>query len=257
MKKLLFSLVTFLSLMVGPVTPLPIKAENSGSSALTVLAAAGAGYIGYKAWHIYTGYMQDRLFQQAYELLRQADFWGNNGQSISVGRQLIEIMDGLAAQGYKPALYFQAEHPWLFVDGIVSHYQPSITPAIFYSRYADYSIECYLRLAHLGDREGYFSAGVMGICKLYIHQSQGVPYQQIAPEVKEYLGYLDRAACSGHAGAVQELVRVYQEGVLVPYNQRMVVELPGYYHGMWKIYADNLYPIAQVKVWLYKKYYGF
>lgn len=47
-------------------------------------------------------------------------------------------------------------------------------------------------------------------------------YAEISPEIRQYLGYLDAAARQGHQGAVNEILRIYREGLLVSYNKDMV-----------------------------------
>ncbi len=256
-KKIFLKIIFFIIILSG-LQPKPLKADDGAVVVVAGIAAfVGATCIGYKAWQLYTSYTQERTFLKAKELLKKSVFWGNSETVYSAnGKEIINHINELALQGYKPALYFQAEHPWLFVDSIISEFAPNISQPIFYARYARFSIEKYKQLAALGDIHCYFNAGNLGIAWLYIKYHHGVDYAQISGEIDEYLGYLDTAACLGHQGAVNEIVRIYQEGLLVKYNQRLIAEIPGYYEAIQKM-SDSIYPISNLRIWLFKNYYSF
>jgi hypothetical protein len=232
-----------------------IKADDGLGWFGTSVVIAGVTYVGYKAWSAYKTYSQDYTFAKAQELLKQASFWGNAQAAYSInGQDIINAINTLALQKYKPALYFQAEHPWLFVDAIISEFAPSINESVFYARYAPYSIEKYITLATLGDVQGYARAGNLGIAWLYIKYAQGLSYGHISHEVREYMGYLDAAACLGDRGSVNEIVRIYKEGLLVKYNQNLIARIPAYYHTIQQM-NNSLYPISTFRIWLFKNYY--
>ncbi len=230
MNKIFFkNLFVCITIFFG-MQPKAVKAEDGVGLVVGAAALLGATYIGYRAWNIYKAYSKERTFEHAKELLKQASFCGTCPSACAAtGLDIVNAINNLALQEYQPALYFQAEHPWLFVDGIMSEFPPQLHPQVFYARYARYSIEKYNRLALLGDVMGYVRAGNLGIAWLYIQLAHGVAYSQVSDDLNEFLGYLDAAACLGHQGAINEIMRIYQEGFLVKYNQQIIAQLPDYY----------------------------
>ena len=254
-KKILKNIILATIIFCG-LQPKTVKAEDGVGLVVGAAVVAGATYVGYRAWNLYRTYCQERTFAQAKELLKQASFWGSPENVYAVnGMDIVNAINTLALQHYQPALYFQAEHPWLFVDTIISEFAPQVHPQLFYARYARYSIEKYQKLAALGDVQGHVCAGNLGIAWLYVQYAHGVSYTQVAHEVNEFLGYLDAAACLGHQGSVNEIIRIYQEGLLVKYNQRLIAELPGYYRAIQQM-NNSIYPISSCRIWLFKQYYN-